>query len=195
MTKVLLIVDGERDVWMLPAIVATHLGRPIKPKVLTWKSPELRIRGTGFGRKLKLAIRIAEDEENNGLIAFVDHDRSKRPRRVELNKARQESRDQGYGKGPIAIGEAIPHGEAWLLDAHTAVQTVLGLGADAKIPDVKKDAKQPLDSLLRTHWEGTRQEAFEQIAQLVDVAKTRRSKDTGLKPFIDDLIREFESRT
>ena len=195
MTKVILIVDGGRDVWMLPAIVANHLKVLVDYNTLTWRSSRLRTNKKGFGRKLKLAVRIAEDEEKDGLIAFVDHDRSPTPRRVELDSARQEERDSGHGQWPIALGEAIPHGEAWLLDAHDAVQTVLSLGADAKIPNAKKDAKQRLDSLIDAHWGGKRQEAFEQMAQLVNVATTRNARATGLKSFIDDLFREFGSRT
>jgi hypothetical protein len=135
MTRLLFVGDGERDAVTNPHLVATIIGTAVLPDTIPW--PRLNQAGSGYSRKLLFAIRKARDERLEGVVATVDRDRSRGKDRLrELEAARTRDRET-YAPLPTALGAAEPHAEAWLLDDPVAVQTVLGLAIDIRIPTVR----------------------------------------------------------
>ena len=148
MIRVLVVGDGPRDEAMVPAIVATVLGRPVEAQFEPWARLHDRS-GKGYGRKLRYAIAVARDRRR-ALVATLDVDASpRRERMAELQQARDDARSRP-DPVPTALGAANPHGEAWLLDDAVAVRSVLGLAADVPVPSVLRvrSPKGALEALM-----------------------------------------------
>ncbi len=98
---------------------------------------------------------------------------------------------------PTALGQAIPHGEAWLLDDAEAVKKVLGLAAMEKVPGVKnkRGAKALLEEMLaRSPRKGERPtEVWRELAGTIREKRCRAPRATGFAAFAADLRREFSS--
>jgi hypothetical protein len=186
--------DGKRDAATIPHLVRNVLRVEIAAVPSQWA--RLHGEGRGFARKLAFAIRVAEADNAAGLVAVVDRDRDKKLVRLrELQAERRRARDSGR-LIPIALGEAAPHGEAWLLDDARAVRNALGLEDDVNIPNVRSTSnpKAALDKLIKDsgHVAESSIDALSEIAQRLDPERCFHRDDTGLAAFITDVRNEFK---
>lgn len=182
--KLAYVGDGPRDEQMVPVLVERWIG-PHERAFEAWHSIPLH-QGRGYGRKAKyVAIRASRDGAD-ALVATVDQDGGA-PRLPGLLTARDELRANGELL-PIAVGEAIPHGEAWLVDDLEPLRSVLGLSPGAKAPP-GKDPKAELDALIDEAGRPERRvEILGLVAAQVDVARCRRARKTGLEAFHQDVL-------
>jgi hypothetical protein len=176
--------DGERDHQMLPPLVRQVIGEHEVASFRAWHDIQLqgsfgRGRNIGYGRKLAFVIRLAESEQQ-GVVATVDRDSSDGGRLRELRDARSTA------TVPVAVGEAIPHGEAWLIDDLVPLRACLGLDPQAPRPDMK-DPKGSLHQLIRETGRSDLLEVIGEIAAMVVVERCQRARDTGLAAFVSDL--------
>ena len=190
----LFIGDAKRDAVTVPRLVERILGVSVNEETRDW--PRLHEAKDGIHRKLKYMIRLAQDRRVQGLVATLDHDKEKkrRARLHAMQEVRENERTQG-NQLPMALGKAIPHGEAWLLDDRVAVREALGLPADAQIPTVRKakDPKKALEQLLADskRADGLPRAVWPDIARNVDPKRCAHSKLTGFKAFADDVRSEL----
>lgn len=192
MSQFLFIGDGDRDLIALPELVKRLTKQDFAEESRAWR--ELRGHGRGFGKKLKLAARIAIDRGLDGLVAVVDQDRAPaRDRLRELAAARAE--DRARISLPTALGEARPHGEAWLLDDSVAVRRALELPAHEPIPSVTKtrNPKKELESLLaKSPKSGIRPRViYGDIAEHVDSSRCAHASETGFAEFAAEVEKEI----
>ena len=189
MTRLMFVGDGPLDEAAVPPLVEGILGCEVERSFRSWKG--IRVH-RGYGSKLRFAARVAE-QGHDGLVATVDQDREKAGRRLRvLAKARETER--GSSTFPMAIGEARPHLEAWLLDDDIAVREALGLPGQAKIPSPRN--VHPKETLLRLLNENPRSgeqpvAVWRDLARAMEVGRCRRAKSTGLKAFAADVEAEL----
>jgi hypothetical protein len=193
MMYLLFVGDGERDAVTVPRLVERIVEVPVREEARPWA--RLHGAGKGYGRKLAFAMRQAKDLGTSGLVAVVDADRDpKRGRLRALREARDAER-QVAPPFPTAIGEAVPHGEAWLLDDAVAVRQALQLADDMDVPTVRKtkDPKGVLDGL----WKQSRRAResalllLADVARLVDPSRCRHVAETGYQAFAEDVRNEL----
>jgi hypothetical protein len=128
----------------------------------------------------------------------VDRDRARpRERLAELQEARERDRhDAKLAVIAIALGEADPHGEAWLLDDRHAVRVVLRLDAEDGLPRVR-DVSSPNDVLDRLVKQCPRSGEparilLQVIAQRVQASPCLHGAGTGFEQFIQEIKIELE---
>ena len=95
---------------------------------------------------------------------------------------------------PIALGEADPHFEAWLLDDPAGVRRALGLPGEIDVVNVMKSPypKDDLDQLIvKASRTDTRISCLAQIAACVDVSRCNHAKQTGLHAFVNEVRTEL----
>lgn len=193
-----LLADGPRDHATLPLLLATILGRQIAVAgAHEWKG--LRLAGGGNARKVAFAMRQAIDEGAAGLVVTADQDAN--PPRKKLRELR-DARDAERGKPgpaailPVAIGEARPHAEAWLLDDAVAIREGLRLASDHAVPSVRtvsypKDTIDELDGLGEHPDDERPIDRLMRIATACDPTRCKNAKETGLHDFVDDVKQEL----
>ena len=194
MIKVYFVGDGPRDEATLPYLVESILGIKIEPRAHSWKSLHLRS-GKGFQKKLRFSVTRAIDDDAAGVVAVVDRDKSEaRSRLRELQQERDDHRSK-FPPFPTALGEAAPHGEAWLLADENAVREALSLKTDVPIPNISKtrNPKGALEGLIQ---HSTRRgepvtPILTEIARLVDERRCVHPDRTGFAYFAADVRREF----
>lgn len=171
--------DGARDHWMLPPLVEPHVGAH-EVTFTAWH--DIRLAGGGYRKKLLYTLIRAQRDGLDGMVAVVDED-GERGRLAELEQAR---RDRTI---PVAIGEARPHGEAWLVDDVEALREVGLLGPSAPAPK----GKRPKSELAALTDADPRDNPtlFAAIAARVRVERCRRAHQSGLQAFVDDLRAEL----
>jgi hypothetical protein len=193
MIDVFFVLDGPRDHVSVPPLVSRILGLKIRPQTTHWKRLRQKGNASGLSRQLLYAIREAQDAKTSSLVVVVDRDNSsKREKLKELIAARDRSPEF-----PVALGQADPHGEAWLLDDPVAVTRGLGLGTDVEIPNIR-DVESPKDTIevLRENSEfsdKTILEVLEAIVNHVDPARYRHAKETGYEAFEKDVRHQLKS--
>jgi hypothetical protein len=189
--------DGPRDEAVLPLLVCKILGTEIKSSFEPWKGVRLQ-RGAkglgGYGQKLLFLVRDARDRGAAGVVATVDADRDKKRNKLkDLIAARERDRVMG-NTTPAALGEAIPHLEAWLLDDDVAVRTALKLAADVRI-EVPTKVKSPKDELNflcgSCGLDKTILEFLAEIAAGLSVDRCSRANQTGFHEFSEDVEAEL----
>lgn len=194
MIRLLVVGDGERDGVTIPRFVENVLKTSVDHAFHRWARLHTRGSGRGYARKVKYAVRRAQYEKRDGLVAVVDRDRSRRGERLNvMRRAREEDR-QTLPRYPTALGEAIPHGEAWLLDDRAAVRAVLQLGTDVVIPTTKKtkNPKRKLEALVEQSSRDDDPSAiFAEIAEAIDPSRCVHSKETGFQAFVKDVRDEI----
>ncbi len=84
-----------------------------------------------------------------------------------------------------------PHAEAWLLDDEVAVRTVLELGTEIEIRNVRK-VTSPKNELAGLHTKSPRAEdpirtILTEIAQDVVPRRCQHARETGFEAFVDDV--------
>ena len=129
MIHILLVSDGPRDEAVIPPLAEVVFKVEVKADFKTWKS--MHLAGKGYGRKLKFAVRSAVSNGIKLLVATIDSDKDEtRSGLKDMEKAvREDPNCQGLVH--VALGEANPHAEAWLLDDEVAVRMVLRLDVSA----------------------------------------------------------------
>jgi len=129
------------------------------------------------------------------MVAVVDWDKDRKGRRLAaLREGREQERYRTVDV-PVALGQADPHVEAWLLDDPVAVRRALQLPADHQMPNVVKSSypKDDIDVLRRAGGDSddTILVALSRIADAVVPQRCEHQKETGLKRFVDDVRHEL----
>lgn len=186
--------DGERDRRTVPHLVRSIIGpRPAgapdyQIQFSAWKDPH--IRATGYTQKLNFIIKRAIDASANGIVATVDCDAAERGSRLAELK---EGRDRALTKNrhiAVAVGEANPHGEAWLIGDPNAVRSACKLKSNITIAADSKNPKADLDQLIRqseVFTENGTLDAFEPIAKLVNPKTVEELPSNGFKAFAAEV--------
>ncbi|MCH7885708.1 MAG: hypothetical protein IIC01_10715, partial [Planctomycetes bacterium] len=118
--RLLFVGDGDRDAATVPHLVEGILGLEITDEFRSWKKLRLQPKSTprglrGYTPKLMYAVRAARSRGLDGVVATVDRDAEEpRSRLAKLQEGRDLDRREDPAL-PTALGEANPHGEAWLL--------------------------------------------------------------------------------
>lgn len=185
--------DGERDAVTVPTLVSRILGRNFGEECRNWA--RLHGAGRGYKKKLLFAMIQAREVRADALVATVDRDRDKTDAKVETLQNTRDSRRSWARYIPTAVGQAIPHGEAWLLDDPAAVRTVLKLPTNQQIPNVTKvrSPKSELEDLLASssRYRETPRSIWADIADAIDITRYQHSEKTGFSEFADDVRREI----
>jgi hypothetical protein len=186
--------DGPRDGAMLPPLVERILGAEVGGMFREWGPLHLRGRG-GYGGKLQFLIRAARDAGVSGVVAVVDRDKNPQRRRLRDLAAGRAADRTAEPPFPTALGEAVPHVDAWLLDDHVAVRRGLKLAAEIEIHAVRQttDPKGSIQSLVQQSetQAGDLLAILAGIAREVVPARCQHAKETGFKKFADDVRREL----
>lgn len=203
--------DGELDAAMLPQLICAILRtsgvddpqfEPILPEI-PWTKTRLGLvrlqQGSGLARRLEFAAINARSSIADGLAVTLDGDKAQRRTRLQdVMKGRDAIRNRaGQSHIPIALGEARPHGEAWLLADQQAVKDALEFPPDEQLAvanEIVKDPKAVLQGLLRGRFSGrfdTMLAAYEEVARNVALDRCQRAKETGLEEFAEEVRREL----
>ncbi len=194
MIRLLFVGDGPRDGMTVPRLVESILGVSVQEEVKHWKDLHLSA-GKGLSRKLLFALRQAKDRKLAGLVATVDTDNDRaRERLKELRDARAQERSR-LPPFPTVLGQADPHGEAWLLDDPAAVRQAFGLPGDAPIKSVRrtKSPKEKLEVLKRqsARADDPILEILADIARQVQPSRCIHAKETGFAELVEETNREL----
>lgn len=178
MKRLSYIGDGHRDRAMVPPLVESVIGAHEVADFTAWR--EIRL-NRGYERKLLYALRRAEGMGVDGVVATVDRDRDPQPRRPALVDGREGA------SVPAVVGEAVPHGEAWLIDDLEALREILSLSPEAKASP-GRNPKAELDALIdavgRAH---ERLDVLGELARAVRLERCRGAAKSGLAAFLDDV--------
>jgi len=186
-------MDGARDHITVPPLVGRILGVSIRPQTVPWARLRQKGNAKGYDRQLLFAIRQAKDAQSAALVAVVDRDKaSRREKLKDLIAVREQM--VGF---PVALGQADPHGEAWLLDDPVAVRRGLDLPGDTEIPNIR-DVESPKDTIeeLRKNSELSEEPilaVLQAITNHVDPSRFRHAKETGFEAFEKDVRHQLRS--
>jgi hypothetical protein len=196
MIKLLCVGDGERDHATVPHLIGTLLQKSIQLETRPWarlSAPRGPTRG--YARKLAFARLVAEDHGCAGLVAVIDRDKDRDGERLKDLRAGRYAQRRTAPPFPTALGQAIPHGEAWLLDDPIAVRQALQLAPACPVPNVRecRYPKSDLEQLWTQSPLGGRGalEAWELIAKLVQRSRCAHRKETGFEKFAQDVHDEL----
>lgn len=193
MSRIRFVVEGKHDEYAIPPIVRTILGADFESTFDFWREIRLTAaiklgQGSLFTKKLKFAMRTAQDAQDHAVVAVLDTDNTNRGERLaELKSARDNS-----ALPPTAIGEATPHLEAWLLDDQRAVRTALGLPTSARIEaPTNCDPKPTLTKLCdncpaRTPGQPIA-ELYAMIATAIREDRCAHDRETGFQDFAREI--------
>jgi hypothetical protein len=193
MIDIFFVLDGQRDHVTVPPLVGRILGLSIRAQTTHWARVRQKGNAKGYQRQLQFAIRQAQDAKTAGLVAVVDRDSSSRREKLkDLIGAREQT--AGY---PVALGQADPHGEAWLLDDPVAIRRGLGFTGDTEIPNIR-DVESPKDTIeqLRKNSERSGElilDVLQAIVQHVDPSRFRHAKETGFEAFEKDVKHQLKN--
>ena len=193
MIRLLFVGDGERDAATIPRIVEIILSTSVGAEFHRWA--RLHGSGRGYKQKLRFAYRQAQDAGAKGLVATVDCDKDRKGQK--LKKLRQARRDERQESPlfPTALGEAVPHAEAWLLDDPVAVRETLTLAPDAEVPNVRDVAspKNALDELIAASDSANDvfMDVCRRVAQQLDPSRCVHARETGFKAFVSEVRDEI----
>ena len=191
MIKLLVVGDGERDGASIPPLVQTILELPIQSDFERWP----RLQKKGLGRKLLFATIQARNRKHDGLVAVVDADQRMRSQKIkDLIEARAEMR-RSAPPFPTALGEAVPNGDAWLLDDPIAVCDALHLDRNTPVAVVTKvrDPKPELNAAIALSTRAGEDilTILAAIAGFVRIEHCRHPSDTGFESFVKDVRAEL----
>ncbi len=200
--RLLLVGDGPRDAAVLPKLLSALLHAQFEHESRAWARLN-HDGGTngdgrtarGYGRKLLFALRSARANGQDGVVAVVDADRSRNHERLTELKAGRETDRASRAPIPTALGEAIPHNEAWLLDDPVAVRDALRLSRDAVVPSLAA-VGSPKEALHELYLQCPRQNEREidvlpEIAAALDLNRCNARQRTGLQAFADEISAEI----
>lgn len=197
MMRLMFVGDGPLDWYTIPRLVETILQRTIEiGESQQWA--HLRKR-KGYEKKLLLAMIDAVNKQLDGVVATVDTDKDTRNEKLKrLQSGRASARTEpSLHQLPVALGEATPHAEAWLLDDPKAVRDALALPSHVDVPHVingsPKGTLQQLweQAIARVTVPESWPETLAKIAAKVDPGRANHKKETGFAAFIDDVEAEL----
>jgi len=192
MIRLLFVADGPRDAATVPHFISSILGTSVEPRTTPW----VRLnRSRGYAGKLRFAGIQAKEIGAAGLVAVVDTDKAPSGGRFrEMRKARDEIRTT-TAPYPTALGEATPHGEAWLIDDQVAVRRALRFEAAIPITTIRKtkNPKETLNALIRQseRAEDELMDVLADIARGVDPSRCVHGGETGFLRFMDEVNAEL----
>jgi hypothetical protein len=201
MPRIRVIGDGPHDQRVLPALLRRVLDRDFEADVAEPWRLHRKPHGIGkaaldgYGAKLYGALRwVADSCQGAAAVVDADDDRS-HSRLRQMARARDALRIEAPNFR-VALGEAIPHGEAWLLDDEVAVRKALGLACDCPIPPVSK-CHSPKAELNRLHSacpcvNDAGADIRSRIAASLDETRCNHRHDTGFAAFAEDVRRELK---
>lgn len=190
----LFVGDGERDAATVPLLVERIMSARFESTCRRWA--RLNGKGKGYMRKTLYALRVDRDISADGLVATLDTDKEKKGRRLrQMQEARDADREK-HSPMPTALGEATPHGEAWLLDDPAAVRTAMNLANDALIPTVRRTA-DPKGALHELLGQSPRKAdrplvVWADIARELDPDRCAHGKRTGFRSFVEEVRTELQ---
>ena len=192
--RLLIVGEGPRDEACVPRLVERILQSPVESQFENWARLHRRGSQRGLGRKLAYSMRQVKDRGLQGLVATVDSDqRGPSGKLKELKETRAD--EKALGKAvPAALGEAIPHLEAWLLDDERAVREALGLASDTEIPAPTKvrEPKAELDLLIAGCNPACEPvEGLARICAAIALARCIHADATGFADFCADVRAEL----
>jgi hypothetical protein len=194
--QLLFVGDSPRDEAVVPRIVKSIFAYANLAAFRAWKEIRLN-RGGGYERKLLFAIEVARDAGLDGVVGTVDCDRATPGERLqELRAARAKHHaDAAATAKKIAVGEAIPHTEAWLLDDPKAIRDVLGIPSTTELPNVRGCAS-PKDELHSIICASPRSDEIAinllaEIASGIEETRCNHRRETGLQDFLADVKSEL----
>jgi hypothetical protein len=193
--QLLFLGDGLRDEAVIPKIVSSAVEYAQKNAFRAWRKVPLH-KNIGYKRRLLFALREARDDGLDGVVATVDRDsRPRRERLTELESAREADRNNvALTPIKVAVGEAAPHVEAWLLDDPKAIRDALGLPSNAEIPNVR-ECPNPKDALHDIIQQCGRRDLemvlLAEIAQQLTETRCNHRGETGFEAFLLDLKSEL----
>ncbi|MFO0959424.1 MAG: hypothetical protein U0800_18650 [Isosphaeraceae bacterium] len=188
--RIHLYVDGPRDEATIPLILETLLGEAID---VVESCPWSRLnQPRGYQKKVVFALVKARDAGVDAVVAVCDAD--KMPQRLaELKAGRADHRSKN-APYPAALGQANPHGEAWLLDDRTAIIRAWGLPPDTEIPTIRhcdRNPKRVIESLFALTGRYDQNDGLAEIARLLDSNRCVHKKETGFAQFLDEVRDEL----
>lgn len=200
MIRIHVIGDGDRDGATVPALVTNLLGVDVEGTFFPWNSPpeskgrklRMNTRG-GYAKKIAFAIERARHDRAAGLVAVVDRDVEPTGDRLDSLRLGRESDRRVRAPIPTAIGEAVPHGEAWLLDDRVAVRDSLYL-EDRNFHTVdESNPKSAVDALIDAspRREEKHLDVLRDIANQVARSRCPNTHRTGFASFADEVRHEF----
>lgn len=196
MKKVLCIGDGDRESVSLPELVRKLLSIEVDTEFQAWHRLH-DTGGRGYRRKLKYAVIVsARSSRSDAVVAVVDRDTDQNDGKLrELRETRNEIKLSEEGHVQVAIGEAIPHFEVWLLDDPVAVRLSLALERSHSITDSRNcsSPKSELDKLISQSEISCHpvSETLGQIARQLDIGRCIHADTNGLRDFAEDCKREL----
>lgn len=200
MIRVHIVGDGPRDGATVPPLASGILGTEVAGTFFPWNSPpedrgrKLRMNKTGgYSRKVEFAISRAIRDRVVGLIAVVDRDVEPAGDRLNKLHSGREAHRQANAPIPTAIGEAVPHGEAWLLNDRVAVRESLYLH-DRDLDSLDdSDPKTTLGDLMKRSSRGEHEllSVLHDIASRVERSRCPNADRTGFASFADEVRYEF----
>ena len=143
--QILFVGDGERDAVTVPALVDNILGSACQVESNSWRE----IRAGGYWRKTLFAILSAQSRGLDGVVATLDADKEKKGKRLAQMRKGRDTHRASNTPLPTALGEAVPHGEAWLPQDPIAVREGMNENVSRLIgnqPSHKEDI-HPADSV------------------------------------------------
>ncbi|MBI5494281.1 MAG: hypothetical protein HY904_04590 [Deltaproteobacteria bacterium] len=182
--------DGPRDQAIMEPILCTLAGMRVSVEFKTWKA----LRVGGYAKAMKFVIREVFDAgaRYGGVVAWADDDGVSENRLKQLRDGRNHSAPQFAVKA--AVGVAVPHAEAWLLDDAVAIRQTLGLDSTVDVPRVTECAypKTTLDALVKQAYVGEDvMDALPRIAEALDPTRMTHAKRTGFETFQTDFQEQF----
>ena len=193
MITIHIVGDGPRDEATVPLLAARILGIRIDATFKAWSA----FRAGPPERRLKYAARQALDAGVPRLIVTVDTDKDAFGEKLKKLRHARSQDTNCNGLVQIALGEAVPHAEAWLLDDQVAVREALHLPLGTDIPSTRneKDPKQALEDLRRIGDRGGDPilEVLADIARRLDPVRCSRAQHTGFHSFQQELETAFRT--
>jgi hypothetical protein len=180
--KVVLFGEGNTDVTTVPkehrgaldVLLSRILGEGDKEcKVVGDRLPRLQ-RGSGYPRKVDLAIAKAHANGAEGVAIVLDRDGATSRLKL-LDKGRTEARDKTNAPHAAlawrtAIGVAVEMLEAWLIADTKALSKIVNATGAQQNPESIRDPKGQLNQLLEdAAWELAA--AYEAIAEAADTGE------------------------
>ncbi len=197
--RILFAGDGTLERVALPVFVRRILEKAARhsisvfPEFHAWSSLHLHFpgevgRNAGLPKKVEFLARNAADFGAVAVVVVVDGDDWPAERRSALRRGRDLAHERG-AHVPIALGVAVPHGEAWLVGDRSAVLDALGDSAEEPAPWPDGDPKQQIEALLaRGAADGpSRLEMHGRVAETADLRRIETASSNGFAEFRSDV--------
>lgn len=199
--RLLIVGEGPRDEACVPRLVELILETTVDSSFEPWVRLHRKGARQGLGRKLLYSMRQLKDRGLQALIATANSDRPGSSGKLkELAEARAAEKAAGKAV-PTALGAAIPHVEAWLIDDRAAVRQALHLPTDLSdleipSPTTVLHPQDELDGLIaQSDPRIPVIEALARIAAALEIERCENAVATGFSAFCADVQAELAPLT